>query len=302
MPDICVWNKCNNKCLMCTNPADFDRGSDYLAKDVIKTLQGLKTYKPKDNNRNYFLLTGGEPTLNPELFLILAFLVRKFPESRLGILSNGRMFAYRDFSRKIFKYANFDLAIPVHGFDAKSHDAVTRAPGSFNDMISGLENIKTLRNGQGMEIRIILTRQTIKNLEKITKFVIDNIPWASRVVFIFMEIEGQAEDNVDLVGIRYSDVKNIDKVVRLAKNKFDDVRIYHFPLCVSPRSIWGDTWRTLRGEEVTFAEKCGNCNYKDLCLGIHVNYLRIFGDKEFKPIRKKYKLKVNKDDYHHPIV
>lgn len=302
MPDICVWNKCNNKCLMCTNPTDFDQGLDYVAKNVIRNLRSLKTHKPKDANRNYFLLTGGEPTLNPELFLILAFLVKKFPESRLGILSNGRMFAYEDFSRKIFKYANFDLAVPIHGFDAKSHDAVTRAPGSFRDLILGLENIRAFHEGQEVEIRIILTRQTIKNLEKITRFVINNLSWVSRVVFVFMEIEGQAEDNIDLVGIRYSDVKNIDKIIKLAKNNFDDVRLYHFPLCVAPKNIWGSIWRTLRGDEVVFMEKCANCNYKDLCLGVHANYLKIFGDSEFNPIAKKYKLKINKDNYYHPIL
>ncbi len=27
--DICLWNKCNNRCLMCTNPHDFWQDDHY---------------------------------------------------------------------------------------------------------------------------------------------------------------------------------------------------------------------------------------------------------------------------------
>lgn len=301
MPDICVWNKCNNKCAMCTNPSDFSKGFGYRAKNIIRNLSNLKTYKPADTKDNYFLLTGGEPTINPELFLILAFFSKKFPESRLGILTNGRMFAYRDFSKKIFKCVNFDLAIPIHGFNAKSHDLVTRTPNSFRDVMLGLENIRFFKKGHVVEIRIILTKQTIKNLKKIVEFIADNVSWAQRLVFVFMEIEGQAEENFNIVGLKYSDVKNIKEAMRIAKKKFKDVRLYHFPLCTIPRELWTDAWRTLRSDEVAFVKKCGKCKYKKLCVGIHKNYLRIFGDGEFVPIKRTYALTLT-NDFHHPII
>lgn len=302
MPDICVWNKCNNRCVMCTNPLEFSQGGGYSASRVIANLKKLKSLKIKDASRNYFLLTGGEPTLNPELFSILEYLKKNFSQSRLGILSNGRMFAYEGFAKKIFKFGDFDLALPLHGFDAKTHDAVTRTPGSFKNLMSGIENVRRFRNGHNLEIRVILTNLTNQNLEKITKFAAENLSWADRLVYIFMEFEGQAEDNLKIAGLEYSRIKNLSKIVKMAGEKFKDVRLYHFPLCAAPVSVWKNVWRTLPSEEVAFAEKCGVCRVKNLCLGVHRNYLKIFGEKEFKPVKRPPKLALNKNNYYHPIL
>lgn len=301
MPDLCVWNKCNNRCLMCTNPLEFSRGGGYSAPRVVANLKKLKSLKIKDASRNYFLLTGGEPTLNPELFSILEYVKKNFPRSRLGILSNGRMFAYEDFAKKIFQFGDFDLALPLHGFDAKTHDAVTRTPGSFKNLMAGLENIRRFRGGHNLEIRIILTKITVPNLKKITEFAAKNLSWTDRLVYIFMEIEGQAEDNLKIVGLKYSKIKNLPEIVKTAEKKFKDVRLYHFPLCAAPFSVWKNVWRTLPSEEVAFAGKCGSCRVKNLCLGVHRNYLKIFGGKEFKPIKRAPKLVLNENNYYHPI-
>lgn len=304
MPDICIWNKCNNKCIMCTNPDEFLPNIGISKKEIFKQLNRLRLRSLSQEKQSDFLLTGGEPTINPNLFHILSYLRKNHPNSRILLLSNGRMFAYENFTKKILQFDNLDLALPIHGFNARSHDSITRTPGSFSDLISGLKNIKSYKKNHQIEIRIILTKATYRNLIKITRFIVKNIPWADRLVYIFMEIEGQAAKNIQTIGLKFSNIKieNLQRIITLARNNYNDVRLYHFPLCVIPRNLWKYAWRTLPKEEVTFLKKCGFCDYKKLCLGIHTNYIKLYGSAEFNPIKKKYNLILNRNNYHHPIL
>ncbi len=118
-----------------------------------------------------------------------------------------------------------------------------------------------------------------------------------------MEMEGMAEKNFRLVGLTHQELKpylNLKKIKEWAKGP-KEVRLYHFPLCTLEPELWPYVWRTLREEEVTFLPSCKNCLYKKYCLGIHRDYLRIVGGKEFRPIKKKVGLRTQRF-FHHPII
>jgi len=118
------------------------------------------------------------------------------------------------------------------------------------------------------------------------------------VTLIFMEFEGQAKDNINNVGISYTQVnKYLTKLVNSSLlNKLNELRLYHFPLCVLPKSLWPFVWRTLRGEEIIFLSQCQKCAAKKYCLGVHRDYISFMGTKEFKPF-KTIKIKSNKSFY-----
>ena len=110
-----------------------------------------------------------------------------------------------------------------------------------------------------------------------------------------MEMEGQAKDNFNIVGITYKEVmKYLPQVVNEWVSQFNDFRLYHFPLCVLPPELWRYSWRTLRGEEVMFLSRCNKCPFKKYCLGINRDYLTLIGDKEFKPPKK---IKIEKSNF-----
>ena len=210
------------------------------------------------------------------------------------------MFYYQSFTKKILKFHNLLLEIAIHGYDEKTHDFITRTKGSFKQTIEGIHNILRYKNdSQELEIRIIITKFTYKNLDKILAFIKNefDIKQIKSVVLIFIEIEGQAKDNLNIVGITYKEVmKFLPKVVAKWSSLFSDLRLYHFPLCVLPPKLWPFSWRTLRGEEVMFLSSCNKCLYKKYCLGIHRDYITLIGDKEFKPPRK-IKIKTNRSFY-----
>ena len=200
MPDFCVWNKCNNNCLMCTNPPEFkdeESSFSYSKQDLISRIESLKEKGLGMDNIN---LTGGEPTIHPDFLFLLRKIRRILPKNRIIIVSNGRMFSYPGFVRDCLLINNLSLEIALHGPNAGLHDRVTSAKGSFDQTVAGIDNILKYRNSsQELEIRIIITRLTCKYLSETINFIKKRFPGADRVVLIFMEMEGMVKKNFRLV-------------------------------------------------------------------------------------------------------
>ncbi len=303
MPVICLWNKCNSKCIMCTNPSDFqdrDPFEDYSFTKLKRRIIAAKIFD-KDGNLidDKIILTGGEPTIHPDFFKILSFIRKKFPPVIIELDTNGRRFYYPSFTKKVLGFGRINIYTSLHGFDSKTHDAITRTRGSFSQTIKGIENVlryKTLGLHQ-LELRIIITKLTYQYAEKILRFIKEKFPGVDRVVIIFMEMEGQAGKNFKIVGLTHSQFKKF--IPKIAKwiDKFKEFRFYHFPLCTIEPSLWKYTWRTLPEYEVTFVTDCKNCFYRKYCLGVHKDYLKKVGEKEFKAIRKKYIIKETGNPY-----
>lgn len=300
MPDIAIWNKCNNHCVMCTNSSAFqlDDSIPYSFKN-IKERWGTLQLKPSDT----ISLTGGEPTIHPDFIKIARWFRKQYPNNKLVIASNGRMFYYITFIKNLLKINDLLLEIAIHGFDENSHDSITRVKGSFKQTIEGIHNILRYKNeSQELEIRIIITKLTYKNLDKILSFIKNefDINQIRDIVLIFMEMEGQVKDNFKSVGITYKEVmKYLPQVVNKWASHFHDFRLYHFPLCVLPLQLWPYAWRTLRGEEVIFLSKCNKCFFQKYCLGIHRDYSLLIGNKEFKPLKRR-QVKLS-NSFYHPI-
>lgn len=306
MPSIPIFNKCNNKCQMCSNPDTFlkmQKSSKlkYILKRIYKFYNGEKEFL--DNNRDSFVFTGGEPTLSPYFFDILKEIRNFYPEKKIVCLTNGRRFFYEKYTKEILKlHDHLELAVSIHGHNDYLHDKITQVSGSFSQTIKGLENIfRYKKTSQTVEIRIVLQGINFKYLSKITDFIRKNFPKIDHLVFIFFEPEGQAIKNLRSLKLKYAQlVPHLEDIFEITLF-FKSVRFYHFPLCVIPIKFFPYVWNTLPKYEVSFLKKCQNCTVKNLCLGIHKGYLKNISTCEFQPIKKKLPIKIG-PDIHHPIL
>ena len=275
---------------MCTNPEGFGDDSNSEAYSVENIMKRLKS---PSLDRETICLTGGEPTAHPYFFDLMENLRERFPENSLIIATNGRMFSYMPFLKKFMRFDPIKIEIPLHGSTAQLHDAITRSPGSFDQALAGIKNfLKIKEPHQELELRIIITKINLFDIGNILELIIKEISETDRVVLIFPEFEGMCGKNKETVGITYSEVREkIEDLVGEWAEKISDLRLYHFPLCTLPVSLWKHTWRTLRGEEVTFVEKCADCSYKKYCLGVHKDYLNEIGGEEFYPPLKDILIK-----------
>ncbi|MDD2753122.1 MAG: radical SAM protein [Candidatus Portnoybacteria bacterium] len=301
--DLCVWDRCNNKCLMCTNPdrpwPAWDGSFDYSFEAIIGRLEkNRKKIKAAES----IYLTGGEPTLHPRFLDIFRYLAKTFPAQRIKLLTNGRRFIYRDFAEKFLAVTNnLEIDMSLCGPESAVHDGVTRAAGSFEQAAKGLRIIlENRRPGQEIGVRTVLNKATFRHIGGTLRLLRDKFQDLDRVIVIFMEFEAQAIKNIDLVKINYAQARPyLDEAGPILKD-FKDIRFYHFPLCTVAKNIWPYVWRTLPAKEVSFVRACGKCGYKKLCSGIHKGYLKSVGREDFFPVKEKIGMELS-GDFYRPI-
>ena len=287
---------------MCTNPDSpwpaWDGSLDYGYDAMIKRLEKVKE-KIKSDDSIY--LTGGEPTLHPQFLNILEYLTQNFSKQRITLLTNGRRFLYKDFTKKVLETNDdFNIDVSLHGPTDYVYDRITRIPDSFKQAIKGLENLLFYKNKQTIGIRFVITKLSYKHIAQFLEMAKKRFPSISKIIFLFWEPEGQAIKNLETVKISYDQVRPYLEKIQLPIEPLKEIRFYHFPLCTIPKRLWPYTWRTLRAEEVDFIKKCDKCYCKNYCLGIHKNYLKYMASEDFRPISRNIKFKLN-HNFHCPI-
>lgn len=300
--DLPIWNKCNNRCLMCTNSQSMKKAQVFNYDWVINYLKN-EVRKNKIKNLQTIGLTGGETTICPYFFQIIDYIQEKFPKTTIRVLTNGRMLIYDSFRKKCLTFKNIDFIIPLHGFNAGSHDRITQTPGSFYQTTEGLKKLLTEKGiGQEVEIRLVITRLNLNIIPTILKLIENKFLEVDRVVLIFLEFEGMAELNKDIVGITYHETQPILFKIKKYFKKFKDLRLYHFPLCLISPDFWPYCWRTLPKQEIAFLPECQECLVKIYCLGIHKSYSNFVKKLEIKPWLSLKGIKIKKSgNFYKPI-
>ena len=124
---LLATDQCNSFCLMCSQPPrqvnDFDRISEHL--------QLIDLMDPETPELG---ITGGEPTLFKDEFLrLIRYCKDRLPNTALHVLTNGRLFYYREFACKLgeIEHPDIMLGIPLYSDVDSEHDYVVQATGSF---------------------------------------------------------------------------------------------------------------------------------------------------------------------------
>ncbi len=295
MPDIPVWNKCDNRCVMCANPPSFGRAPSgrYRLKGQIKRFESYLSgfngaYDKNSDNRAALNLTGGEPALNPDLLKLLAYFRRRTAGKELTLLSNGRRFADADLAGAALKAAGspFVVAVSLHGSTAARHDAISGVRGSFDAAMAGLRNILALKSaGQTLEIRLVLHRRNIKDLKKTLSLLLREFSgfkgW--RAVAMHYELEGRALKDPSLELRLKTSAAAVNSCAGLIR-RFKEFRLYHFPLCLLKKELRPMAWATLPPEDRFYAAACAGCSLRAGCVGLMTRYNARFGSGELKTI------------------
>ncbi len=293
MPDISLWNICNNKCVMCTNPKEYsnaDPQGNYDIKTQIKKLKlyikGMNVYNSNSDKKDYINITGGEPTLHPDFLRFITYLRKELPEIPITLLTNGRSFSNENFLAKFVSLATppFTVAVSFHSYNKKTFEKITGIKNSYEQTIKGIKNIALKFKGE-LEIRIVIHRLNIKDLDKTILFLKDFLlgykNW--RITIIHYEIEGISEKNKRKIYLKLSESAQKIYSIKDILNGIN-LRLYHFPLCVLNKELRKYAWITLAKDERIYTDKCKNCKLKKKCLGLMKRYYELYGDSELKTI------------------
>lgn len=294
---------CNNNCVMCyfsDKLGTIDIGTEEAKENILLA---------KKENVSGLVLTGGEPTIRSD-FLALLHYAFKLGIPAIEVQTNGRMFYYEEFVKKmadIQKDNNYlRFLVPIYGHNERIHDSITRSPGSFNQTIQGIKNL--LKYDQRFIVKTVIMKPNYKHLSDIAKLLTDlNI---KGMTITSVCIPEGARNHIGRTLPRFKEViPYLYKALETSDRKKLKISLSSIPLClirgyenfvsekVSDKIIIskypGKEIREFKvpenatrdSQDKTKLGKCRKCRLFSKCGGIWKEYVKIYGEGEFTPVR-----------------
>jgi His-Xaa-Ser system radical SAM maturase HxsC len=260
---LLVTERCNSNCLMCSQPPkDVDDTTGLTERNL--TLIDFISPAPE-----YLCISGGEPTLlGDRLFRIVSKLRDVLPDTFVHILSNGRRFAWPEFTAQFAAIAHprLSLGIPLYADDAALHDHVVQSKGAFDQTVLGLHQLA--RHDVELEIRVVLQALTIPRLKYLAEYICRNLTFVDHVALMGLEHTGYTPRNMHELWIDPVDYQDELEVSVTALARFGiEVRIYNHQLCTLKKSLWKYANRSISDWKNMYIETCNDCDVRERCGG-----------------------------------
>lgn len=248
---------------------------------------------PEDFSRIVF--TRKEPTLASEKLIPLIEYAKEIGYEDIMLITNGRLLSYKSFVFRLLKAGLDHVEISLHGSNKKTHDSLTRTPGSFEQTLKGIMNVYYLfkKFNLNYSINFTITKINYEEIEAFYKLASSFEP--NNIIFNFFTTKGEASTNADILEPEYSKV-----ITNLKKIKKGDFSLIDFPFCVIPKDLqknlghiedyhlfdeqcennftrndWFDSKEEIKA--------CGRCKYFAACPKPSKEYIKKYGFKEFEP-------------------
>lgn len=307
---IVAWettSACNLRCSYCRAGATAEHDPDELS-----TEEGLALIDEVVPLKPMLILTGGEPLLRPDIFLLARHAVSK--GLRVSLATNGTLLT-REIVDKIASSGISRVSVSLDGSTPEMHDA-TRGRGCYLRTMKGIEN---LRGKLDFQINFTITKRNVQEVLPIFNLAERLEAKALHFFFLVPTGRGREEDLISSEGqvelLRLIDIersrRNIElqvtcapqfaRIARpsegrrsggcLAGSSFAFIsrrgEVYpcgYLPLLAgnareqSFREIWEDSqvFKALR--ERKFLGKCGECSYRTACGGCRARAYAKNGD------------------------
>jgi His-Xaa-Ser system radical SAM maturase HxsC len=259
-----VTERCSSNCLMCSQPP---KDRDDVEALTRRNQELIDLMRPAPE---YLTITGGEPTLlGDNLFLLIDQLKTDLPNTELHMLTNGRTFAWPEYTQQFaaVRHPNLCLGVPLYSDCAGDHDHIVQAKGAFDQTVAGLH--QAARNGIRIEIRVVLHRLTIPRLSKLVEFIYRNLSFVEHVALMGLEYVGYTPRNIGELWIDPFDYQvELEKSVKSLAMRGMTVSIYNHQLCVLAPSLWPYAQKSISDWKNLYLAECEKCSALDDCGGL----------------------------------
>ncbi|MDF1564212.1 MAG: radical SAM protein [Deltaproteobacteria bacterium] len=291
--DLKLGFACNNHCAFCVQG---NKREEHGPRNAEQIEEDLKV--GRQQGATELVLTGGEPTVHKNLLSVIS-LGRKLGYTNIQIQSNGRRFFYEDFCRAAIAAGATEFSPALHGSTAEVHEKLTEAPGSYEQVVTGIENL--VRLGQPVVTNTVITTANYEQLPDLARLLVKL--GVVQYQFAFVHILGSAQKNQQWLVPRKSDImpyvrEGLD-VGRAAGVRCMTEAI---PFClmegyeehvaeqIIPKTLIYDADHTIddygqyrMDQGKVRGPPCEGCAYLDRCEGPWREYPELFGWDEFKP-------------------
>jgi MoaA/NifB/PqqE/SkfB family radical SAM enzyme len=315
---ICLGTTCNNHCLFCMED-DRAARAERLSRIDTETARRIISSAA---TRSEVMFTAGEPTLRRDLPDLIAH-ARDEGFVQIGIISNGRRFAYAPYLERLVSAGLNYVMISLHGPTDKVHDGLTRTPGSFAQAVAGLRNAQSLRQ-RGWAIRLVtatvVNRRNLALLERHIRFL-ETFGPDEVVLNVIQPVGGGAHHFDRLVPRATEVVASLQQALGALAGEQGNVRLLDLPRCVTlalparfvgfveehahfepapevlPGVVGEEQLSGAQGDALVLVTKgrlddvlrvkgpdCVSCRFHARCEGVWRRYVEGYGFDEFRPV------------------
>ncbi|MCA9655188.1 MAG: radical SAM protein [Myxococcales bacterium] len=246
------------------------------------------------------VLSGGEPTIRPEL-LHWARLSASLGMD-LGLVTNGLRLAYPALVDRLLSHRLRYVYLSLHGGSATVHDRCVRTEGAFGPAMAAVENLHPHADEVDLTINCVVTRANVEHLIELVDRLRPFPRWKLKLSMV--EPKGGARHLLQLVPRVSHVAKRVREAIEhgLAHNPGQTMLHGGLPLCLLPglESRFDDLrthgFRTMIevGEPDFFPvddlnkcqpEPCQGCALAGPCPGLFRVYAERHGHGELRPVR-----------------
>ena len=298
--DLKLHYACNNNCIHCVI-ADQRVAVLGQGRRDFRTTAEVARELADAAGRGFRVVTftGGEPTLRRDL----AVLVRAAQRLGLtvGLQTNGRLLAVPGVRNGLLGLG-VRFVVALHGPDAETHDAVTRAPGSFAETMAALRALACA--GERVTGKVVISKRNAATLPAIAAALVG--AGVARANLTFPHALGNALAGFADVVPRYRDVEApVAGAIEAMEAAGGTAVTEAVPACLlgayarcasetayresvqsevrqldqGPR----DWSRDRQVEGKAKGPRCATCGANRDCEGVWREYIEAFGAEEFEP-------------------
>jgi len=291
---------CSSRCHFCIdlNKRDIpDKSTQEIVREMALA---------KEQGAEVLELIGGETTIRGD-FMPLLRAAKRLSFRDVVVVTNGRMFSYPEFAKEAVESGLTDLVFSIHGPDAALHDQLTAAPGSFDELVRGIANLRAI-GFHRLYANCTVVRQNMSRLPEIGKLFLSLGLDHAEFIFVDPSYGGaytQFEAQVPDISLAAPFMRETLDVGRAAGTR--DWTVRYVPLCHfqgyedqvselreraqyhtehwAPEFTNTDVGASRPLTSRIKTERCSGCRKFDSCEGIWKEYVKRKGDKELTPIR-----------------
>lgn len=259
---LLVTERCDNYCLMCSQPPRSHDDS-WLLEELMELIPLIS---PETRELG---ITGGEPGLLGEgLLRLVERLKTHLPMTAVHMLSNGRRFSEEGFAQGLGRLRHPDLmvGIPLYSDLPEEHDHVVQARGAYDDTVRGILNLK--RAGMRVELRVVIHAFTHERLPELARFIARNLLFVDHVALMGLELMGFAKTNLPKLWVDPLDYQEpLRAAVRILDRAGVSTSLYNHPLCVLPTDLHPFARKSISDWKNIYFRECEGCSLREACGG-----------------------------------
>ncbi len=263
----------------------------------LSTAQAKQEAKRLAQNGGGISITGGEPTIRPDLFEIISYC--KSLGAYTDLQTNAMMCSSEAYAKRLAEAGLDSAFVSLHSHKGDLSDKITQTSGAFEKTIQGIKNLASA--GIKININTVVNSLNYAQLPKFVDFVAKNFPKAT-INFSVAQPVGNAWEKPSIVP-KYSKIKPflLEAAAKCEKRGI----WFSNPFCGVPPCFFSgfeknclelevfkencadqkvETTKCAVSEKVK-GPKCKECDFDFACFGVWKNYAKLYGTKELVPVK-----------------